>query len=197
MSIFDELKSRGVKKLSFVSIDGLTGLEDGVKSIFPEVVVQRCIVHLVRNSINYTPSKHYKEFCSDLKAVCEAVSLVAAQAAFAELATKWSAYPSAVRVWESNFNRVEQLFDYPSEIRRMIYTTNMIEAFNSALRKVTNWKVAFPNDLSILKILYLRALDIMKKWTMPVQNWALIRGAVGCCNTELGYSLALVIASNI
>jgi transposase-like protein len=136
LSIFDELRTRGVKKLGFVSIDGLSGLEDGIRSIFPEAIVQRCMVHLVRNSIKYIPSKHYKTFCADLKAMYGASSQSSAKAALEAFVDKWSAYPSAVRVWVDNFDHVEQLFDYPAEIRKIIYTTNTIEAFNSALRNL-------------------------------------------------------------
>jgi transposase-like protein len=176
LSIFDELRGRGVKKLGFVSIDGLTGLEDGIKSIYPEAIVQRCMVHLIRNSIKYIPSKSYKEFCMDLRAMYGAASLAGAKAAYEGFRAKWAAYPSAVKVWDENFGHVEQLFDYPSEIRKIIYTTNAIESFNSALRKVTNRKAAFPNDNAVYKILYLRAMDIAKKWVMPVPNWAIVRG---------------------
>jgi len=176
LSIFDELKTRGVKKLGFVSIDGLSGLEEGIKSIFPEAVVQRCMVHLVRNSIKYIPSKHYKAFCSDLKAMYRATSQPSAQAALEGFVEKWSAYPSAVKVWVTHFGHVEQLFNYPAEIRKIIYTTNTIEAFNSALRKVTNRKAAFPNDGAVLKVLYLRTIDIAKKWSKPISGWAIVRG---------------------
>jgi transposase-like protein len=176
LSIFDELKARGVKRLGFVSIDGLSGLEDGIRSIFPEAVVQRCMVHLVRNSVKYIPSKHYKAFCADLKAMYGAASLSSAKAALGGFIEKWSDYPSAVKVWTDNFAHVEQLFDYPSEIRKRIYTTNTIEAFNSALRKVTNRKAAFPNDTAVFKILYLRTMDISKKWAKPLSGWALVRG---------------------
>jgi transposase-like protein len=176
LTIFDELKSRGVKKLGFVSIDGLKGLEEGIRAMFPEAVVQRCIVHLVRNSVRYVPSKHYKAFCADLKAMYGASIQAACRGALEALAEKWSSYPSAVKVWRDNFSHVEQLFDYPAEIRRIIYTTNMIEAFHSALRKVTNRKAAFPNDNAVFKILYLRTMDIVKKWTMPIRDWAIVRG---------------------
>jgi transposase-like protein len=176
MSIFDELKTRGVKKLGFVSIDGLSGMESGIRSIFPEAVVQRCMVHLVRNSIKYIPSKHYKAFCADLKAMYGAASQSSAAAALEDFVEKWSAYPSAVKVWKENFSHVEQLFDYPAEIRKIIYTTNTIEAFNSALRKVTNRKAAFPNDNAVFKILYLRTMDIVRKWVKPISGWAIVRG---------------------
>lgn len=182
LSIMDELKSRGVEKLGFVCIDGLTGLEEAIVNTFPQAIVCRCMVHLVRNSTKYIPTKHRKEFCADLKAIYGAVSSGEAENALAILHEKWQKhYPSAVKVWNDNFRYVQRLFEYPSEIRKIIYTTNAIESFNSALRKVTDRKAAFPNEMSVMKILYLQgtlqcSLDISSKWTMPYPNWGVVRG---------------------
>lgn len=177
LSIFDELKARGVRKLGFVCIDGLTGLEEAITATFPGAIVCRCMVHLVRNSTKYIPTKYRKEFCADLKAVYSAVSENESENALSVLNDKWgSRYPSAVKVWNDNCRYVRQLFEYPSDIRKMIYTTNTIESFNSALRKVTNRKAAFPSEMSVLKILYLRTLDIVAKWRMPYPNWGVVRG---------------------
>jgi putative transposase len=177
LSIFDELKSRGVEQLGFVCIDGLKGLEDAITNLFPTAIVCRCMVHLVRNSVKYVPTKEMKAFCKDTKAIYGAVSKSASQQALATLNEKWyKLYPSAVKVWNENFKYVERLFEYPSEIRKMIYTTNTIENFNSALRKVTNRKGAFPSELAVMKILYLRTLDVVEKWTKPYPNWSLVRG---------------------
>ena len=177
LSIFDELKSRGVERLGFVCIDGLQGLEEAITNTFPTAMVCRCMVHLVRNSTKYIPSKCRKEFCSDLKEIYGAVSKEAAESALSKLNEKWKdRYPSAVRIWNEGFCYVERLFAYPSEIRKMIYTTNTIESFNSALRKVTNRKAAFPNAAAVMKVLYLRTLDIAAKWVMPYPNWGIIRG---------------------
>ena len=177
LSIFDELKARGVEKLGFVCIDGLAGLEEAITNTFPNAIVCRCMVHLVRNSTKYIPTKHRKEFCADLKAIYGAVSISEAENALAVLNEKWKKqYPSAVRVWNDNFIYVQRIFEYPSEIRKMIYTTNAIESFNSALRKVTDRKAAFPNEMAVMKILYLRTRDVIKKWTMPYPNWGVIRG---------------------
>ena len=177
LSIFDELKARGVEKLGFVCIDGLAGLEEAITNTFPNAIVCRCMVHLVRNSTKYIPTKHRKEFCADLKAIYGAVSISEAENALAVLNEKWKKqYPSAVRVWNDNFIYVQRIFEYPSEIRKMIYTTNAIESFNSALRKVTDRKAAFPNEMAVMKILYLRTQDVVKKWTMPYPNWGVIRG---------------------
>ncbi len=177
MQVFDELKARGVEEVCFVCIDGLSGLEEGIALIFPKAKVQRCMVHLVRNSLKYVPSKHYKDFCRDVKAIYGAPSLAAAGEGLARLLDNWgAAYPHATRVWEQNFRHVESLFELPSEIRRLVYTTNMVEGVNSGLRKVTRGKAAFPNDESVMKALFLRAMDITKKWTMPIPNWSLVRG---------------------
>ncbi|MEF9972330.1 MAG: transposase [Clostridia bacterium] len=160
------------KKIHFISIDGLSGLEEAIKNCFPMAVVKRCIVHPVRNSVKYIPTRHCKAFCKGLKAMYSAVSLDAARAVLDALKTKWAAYPSALNVWISNFAHVEQLHDYPAEIRKMIYTTNMIEHVNSGLRKVTNRKAAFPSDLSAMKISFRRIMDITAKWSMSIPDWA-------------------------
>ena len=166
-----------MERLGFVCIDGLQGLEEAITNTFPTAVVCRCMVHLVRNSTKYIPSKCRKEFCSDLKEIYGAVSKEAAESALSKLNEKWKdRYPSAVRIWNEGFCYVERLFAYPSEIRKMIYTTNTIESFNSALRKVTNRKAAFPNAAAVMKVLYLRTLDIAAKWVMPYPNWGIIRG---------------------
>lgn len=134
------------------------------------------MVHLVRNSTKYIPTKYRKEFCSDLRTIYGAVSNGEAENALALLNERGTKYPSAVKVWNDNFIYVQRLFEYPAEIRKMIYTTNSIESFNSALRKVTVRKAVFPNEMAVIKILFLRTLDVMKKWTVPLPNWSLIRG---------------------
>ena len=174
MQVFDEIKSRGVEDIFFISMDGVSGLEDGAKAIFPGVVVQRCIVHLIRNSIKYVPAKDYKKFTSDLKKVYAASSLTAAKKAFESFCDTYKQYPGAVDVWKRNFNHVEQLFDYGSAVRTMMYTTNVIEAVNSSFRKVTK-RGSFPNQQSVFKILYLRVKELDKKWNnTPKQNWSLV-----------------------
>jgi len=175
MQIFDEIKSRGVEDVLFISMDGVSGLEEGAKAIFPNVTVQRCIVHLIRNSIKYVPSKEYKAFTSNLKKVYGAPSLKACQAEFEKFKEVWSKYPGAVGVWERNFMHVEQLYNYGSAVRKIMYTTNAIESINSSFRKVTK-KGAFPNEDAVMKILYLRVKELTKKWNgRPISNWALVR----------------------
>lgn len=174
MQVFDEIKSRGVEDIFFISMDGVSGLEEGAKAIFPGVVVQRCIVHLIRNSIKYVPAKEYKKFTSDLKKVYGAASLKAAKVAFEAFQNNWKQYPGAVDVWIRNFQHVEQLYDYGSAVRKVMYTTNAIEAVNSSFRKVTK-KGSFPNENAVYKLLYLRVTELQKKWDGGhYQNWSLV-----------------------
>ncbi len=175
MQIFDEIKNRGVEDVLFICMDGVSGLEDGAKSIFKDVVVQRCIVHLIRNSIKYIPSKDYKAYTTQLKKVYGAASLKAAEAEFERFKQAWSQYPGAIDVWVRNWSHVEQLFNYGSAVRKVMYTTNAIEAVNSSFRKVTK-KGAFPSEDAVRKALYLRITELYKKWNgRPASNWALVR----------------------
>lgn len=175
MQIFDEIKGRGVEDVLFICMDGVSGLEEGARSIFKDVVVQRCIVHLIRNSIKYVPSKDYKAFTAQLKRIYGAASLKAAEAEFERFKQAWSHYPGAVDVWVRNWSHVEQLFNYGSAVRKVMYTTNAIEAVNSSFRKVTK-KGAFPSEDAVLKALYLRLTELYKKWNArPLAHWALVR----------------------
>lgn len=174
MQVFDEIKKRGVEDVFFISMDGVSGLEDGAKAIFPGVIVQRCIVHLIRNSIRYIPSKDYKKFTADLKKIYGAPSLNAARKSFETFCDTWKQYPGAIDVWKRNFKHVEQLFDYGSAVRSMMYTTNIIESVNSSLRKVTK-RGAFPNHEAVYKLLYLRIRELDRKWNSAAkQNWSLV-----------------------
>ena len=175
MQIFDELKSRGLQDLGFLSMDGVAGLEEGAKAIFPNVVVQRCIVHLIRNSIRYVPRKKWAAFTKQLKEVYGAVNVEAARHAFARFKQEWKEYPGAVAVWEGNFRHVEHLFNYGSAVRKIMYTTNAIESVNASFRKVTK-KGSFPNEDAVFKIFYLRITELYQKWgTRTVANWAMVR----------------------
>lgn len=175
MQIFDEIKGRGVEDVLFISMDGVSGLEEGARSIFKDVVVQRCIVHLIRNSVKYIPSKDYKAFTAHLKKVYGASGLKAAQAEFERFKQAWGQYPGAVDVWVRNWQHVGQLFNYGGAVRKVLYTTNSIEAVNSSLRKVTK-KGSFPGEEAVMKALYLRVSELYKKWNgRPVANWALVR----------------------
>lgn len=169
--IFDELKNRGVEDIAFISMDGLKGLEEGAKAIFPKAVIQRCIVHLIRNSLRYVPQKHYKAFTAHLKLIYKAPNRKVAALEFEKFKEAWREYPSAIKVWETNWTHVEQLYDYTAPIRRIMYTTNAIESINSSFRKVTR-KGTFPTEEAVLKILYLRVLELYDKWSDKCYpNW--------------------------
>ena len=175
MQIFDELKNRGVEDILFISMDGISGVENGVKAIFPNALIQRCIVHLIRNSIKYIPSKHYKKFSISIKNVYSAPSQNACLTEFEKFKELWSEYPGAVNIWIRNFQHVEQLFDYPSSIRKIMYTTNAIESIHSSFRKVTK-KGVFQTENSLLKVVFLRILELYDKWNdRPISNWSIVR----------------------
>lgn len=174
MQIFDEIKGRGVEDIFFISMDGVSGLEDGAKAIFPGVNVQRCIVHLIRNSIKYVPTKDYKAFTADLKKVYGAINVEAAREAFETFKSNWGHYKGAVDVWDRNFKHVEQLFNYGSAVRKVMYTTNAIESVNSSLRKVTK-KGSFTSEDAVYKALYLRITELEKKWERShLPNWPMV-----------------------
>jgi len=155
-------------------MDGVSGLEDGAKAIFKNVVVQRCIVHLIRNSLKYVPSKDYKAFTSQLKKIYGAINLKGAQAEFERFCDTWNKYPGAIRVWKDNFRHVEQLFNYGSDVRRVMYTTNAIESVNSSFRKVTK-QGAFSSETAIFKVFYLRIKELYQKWRgHSIRNWAMV-----------------------
>ena len=167
--------SRGVEDILFISMDGVSGLEEGAKSIFKNVVIQRCIVHLIRNSVKYVPSKDYKKFTAHLKKIYGASNLKAAKAEFERFKQAWSQYKGAVDVWDRNWQHVAQLFNYGSAVRKIMYTTNAVESVNSSFRKVIK-KGAFPGEQAVFKALYLRITELYKKWNYrPIANWAMVR----------------------
>lgn len=173
LSVLDELKGRGVEDICIACMDGLKGLQEAIEAVFPQVKTQRCIIHLIRNATKYVSTKERKAFCTDLKEIYHAPSRQSAQMAFDNLKSQWGEKnPLAVRIWESNIEQVYQLFDYPQEIRKIIYTTNAIESYNSQLRAVSRSKAAFPNDEAVIKLFYLRTLDVVKNWTRSIQNWS-------------------------
>jgi putative transposase len=176
MQIFDEIKGRGVEDVLFISMDGLPGLEEGAQAIFPNTIIQRCIVHLIRNSLKYIPSKKRKDFCNHLKLVYKAPNKKVAFLEFEKFKAAWiTDYPGAVAVWIKNWKHVEQLYDYTNPIRRIMYTTNAIESINSSFRKVTK-KGVFPNDDSVYKVIYLRIRELYDKWNdRSSPTWSEVR----------------------
>lgn len=171
IQILEEIKRRGVEDILFISLDGLTGLEDAIKTVYPQTTTQRCIVHLMRNSTRYIPRKRWTEFAKDIKAVYKAVSLDEATALFESFQTKWAKDQSAVKVWSKNWDAVARLFELPAAIRKIIYTTNTIESYHNQLRKVTNGKGSFPSEMALFKLVYLRIDEIRRTWDRPIQNW--------------------------
>ena len=172
LQILEEIKRRGVEDILFISLDGLPGLEDAIGVVCPKANLQRCIVHLMRNATRYIPRKDWVTFAKDIKAVYKAVSLHEAQVLFQDFKAKWGKYGAAVAVWEKNWTSIENLFTYPENIRKLIYTTNTIESYHNQLRKVTNRKGAFPSEMSLFKLLFLRISDIQSSWYRPIQNWS-------------------------
>lgn len=174
LSVLTDLKSRGLKDVLIACIDNLTGFAKAIESVFPEVIVQQCIVHQIRNSLKYVASKNQKEFITDLKPVYKAVNLSEAELKFLELKEKWEGkYPVVIASWERNWDKLTAYFAFDQHIRKLIYTTNAVEGFHRQVRKVTKTKGVFPNDMALLKLIYLAVQNISKKWTQPLQNWAL------------------------
>lgn len=175
LKVLTDLQQRGVKDILIVSIDGLNGFKEAIQAVYPDAKIQRCIVHMIRNSTRYLSWKDRKTFAMDLKPVYQAINEEVALMALDELEAKWGEkYYIAVKPWRDNWDEIATMFEYPAEIRRLIYTTNAIESFNRQLRKVTKSKSSFPTDDSLLKILYLAMMDITKKWTMRIKDWGKI-----------------------
>jgi transposase-like protein len=174
LSVLTDLQSRGVKDMLIVCIDGLKGFEEAITSIYPEADVQSCIIHQIRNSMKYVASKDQKAFMADLKPVYKADTKQEAEINLESLSEKWEKkYPVVIKSWQDNWHKLSTYFKYTADIRRIIYTTNTIEGFHRQVRKVTKTRGAFPNDNALLKLVFLAYKNACKKWTMPLQNWAL------------------------
>ncbi|WP_341790305.1 IS256 family transposase [Rickettsia endosymbiont of Polydrusus tereticollis] len=174
MQVVTELKNRGIEQIYVACIDGLKGFRDAINSIFPNTIVQLCIVHMVRNSVKYVSYKDLKEVTSDLKQIYTANNESMANLALEEFAKKWdSKYPVISDIWKRNWTGIVPFFAFPEEIRRVIYTTNTIESVNRQIRKIIKNKGVFPDDKSITKIVFLALKNAAKKWTMPIREWSL------------------------
>ena len=174
LQVLTDLSNRGIKDILIACVDGLKGFPEAIEAIFPNTEVQLCVVHQIRNSLRYVGSKNQKEFMADLKRVYKAANKDLAASELDILADKWEGkYPIVIKSWRNNWERLSQYFKYPEEIRRIIYTTNTIEAVHRQFRKLTKTKGAFPNQDSLLKLLYMGIQNASKKWTMPIQNWSL------------------------
>ncbi|PLY00903.1 MAG: IS256 family transposase [Desulfuromonas sp.] len=172
LQVVTELQNRGVKDIFIACVDGLKGFPEAIESVFPDTQIQLCLVHMVRHSLNYVSWKQRKAVATDLKAIYSAPTIEQAEIAMDEFSVKWDdTHPTISRSWRRNWERLTPLFSYPTDIRKAIYTTNAIESVNMSLRKVTKNRGSFPNDESMLKLLYLALQNIEKKWTMPIRNW--------------------------
>jgi transposase-like protein len=175
LSVITDLQTRGVQDIFIACLDGLAGFSDALAAVFPQTIVQRCIIHQIRNSLRYVSWKERKAFVTDLKTVYQAATLEQAEASLATLADKWGhKYAIAVSSWHNNWSELSTYFDFPQQIRRLIYTNNTMESYNRQLRKVLKTKSSFPSPESARKLLYLAQVDMTKKWSMPRANWPTI-----------------------
>lgn len=172
LQVVTDLKNRGVQDIFIACVDGLKGFPEAIETVYPHAAVQLCIVHLVRNSLNYVSWKMRKQIAADLKRIYQSATVAEAEQKLAEFEAQWNeAYPPIAQIWRRNWDRIIPFFDYPPEIRRIIYTTNAIESVNMSLRKITKNRGSFPSDDALSKLFYLALMNISKKWTMPLHDW--------------------------
>ncbi len=172
LQVVTELKTRGVHDIFIACVDGLKGFPEAIEAVYPQASVQLCIVHLVRNSLNFVPWKMYKAVAADLKLIYTSATVELAELRLSEFETKWDKnYHAISLIWRRNWARIIPFFDYPPEIRKVIYTTNAIESINMSLRKVIKNRSSFPTDEAVSKLFYLVLNNISKKWTMPIRDW--------------------------
>lgn len=177
LSTLNELKNRGVNDILILCADGLSGMKEAVNAAFPNTEYQRCIVHQVRNTLKYVADKDKKKFAADLKTIYHAPSEQVGYERMLEVTETWKVhYPNAMKSWETNWDVISPIFKFSSEVRKVIYTTNAIESLNSTYRRLNRQRSVFPNDIALLKSLYLSTFEATKKWTMPLRNWGKVYG---------------------
>jgi len=175
MSVLTDMKARGVEDLLITATDNLNGFTDTIRTVFPESKTQICVVHQIRNACRYVVWKDKKAFTSDMKNIYNAPTKQAAEAALNDFADKWeSKYSYAIKSWKDNWEELTVFFEFPLEIRKIIYTTNLIENLNGKIRKYTKNKLSFPTDQAVMKSVYLAVREATKKWSMPIRNWGII-----------------------
>lgn len=175
LGALNDLKNRGVKEVLIICSDGLTGIKEAITAAFPKAMQQRCIVHLIRNSVKFVSYKHLRKFCQDLKSVYHSIDEKQTKENLHIIKKKWEdKYPTSLKVWEDNWDAICTLFNYSKDLRRIMYTTNAIESLNRTYRKYTKTKGVFPNDESLMKSLYLATMKIENKWTSRYKNWDII-----------------------
>ncbi|HLE63804.1 MAG TPA: IS256 family transposase [Pyrinomonadaceae bacterium] len=176
LNVMTELKNRGMRDCFVACVDGLAGFREAIESIFPQTQVQLCIVHKVRQSLNYVSWKERKAVAADLRRIYASMTIAEAEQALAHFAETWDAkYPAISRTWRTDWAHLTTFFDYPPEIRKVIYTTNAIESLNHSLRKIIKTRGAFPDDEAVMKLLYLALQNVARRWTMPVRDWSAAR----------------------
>lgn len=172
LSVLNDLKNRGVQDILITCVDNLTGFTQAISACYPQTEIQKCIIHQIRNSVRYVSYKDLKKVTADLKPIYKAVTEELALLELDRFEEAWGTkYPLIVRSWRNNWDELATFFKYPPEIRKIIYTTNIIESYHRQLRKVTKGKSIFPSDEALLKMLYLATMDVVRKWTGRVQNW--------------------------
>lgn len=172
LSVLTELQNRGLQDIFIACVDGLSGFPDAIAAAYPKTRVQLCVVHMVRNSLRYVASKHMKAVAMDLKTIYQAPTREAAEQALDAFAAIWDdRYASIGKSWRQHWGSLITLFDYPPEIRKIIYTTNAIESLNSVIRKAIKNRKIFPGDTSVFKMVYLAIMNASQKWTMPLREW--------------------------
>lgn len=175
LSVMNDLRARGIEDILIASIDGLKGFPEAIAEVFPKAEIQLCVVHQIRNSLKYVVSKDQKAFMLDLKLVYKATSKDLAEHHLLELGEKWGKkYPAVIKSWRANWDSLSQYFKYPEELRRIIYTTNIVEGFHRQIRKYTKSKGAFTSENALVKLIYCACQKILEKWDQPMHNWALI-----------------------
>lgn len=172
LGMLNDLKNRGLKDVLFFCVDGLPGFKEAINAVFPQAQIQRCVIHMLRNSFKYVSYKDLRKFASDFKNVYNAPTESMALAELEQVKEIWGKkYPYAISNWENNWEDVNSFFQFSDEIRRIMYTTNIIEGVNRQYRKVTKTKSVFPSDASLEKMLYLASRNITQKWTQRYRNW--------------------------
>ena len=175
MSVLTDMKARGVEDILITATDNLNGFTETIKTVFPQSTTQICIVHQIRNACKYVVWKDKKEFTKDMKDIYNAPNKNAAKVALDALEIKWgSKYSYAIKSWQNNWDELTAFFDFPLEIRKVVYTTNLIENLNGKIRKYTKNRLSFPTDEAVLKSTYLAINEATKKWSMPIRNWGII-----------------------
>ena len=172
LSVLTELRNRGLKDIFIVCCDGLTGFPEAIQTVYKDTKVQLCIVHMVRNSLRYVSYKDRKELVKDLKAIYRALTLKDAESALEDFSDKWDEkYPMISKMWLNHWTNLITIYDYPEDIRKVIYTTNAIESLNMTIRKAIKNRRIFPHDNSALKVIYLAVERASAKWTKPIKDW--------------------------